>query len=540
MRLTEDASVIGLDFDDNEISIFTPEPLQFFKNLERFSLANNQITEIPKDFIRSPTKLKHLNLSNNVLEDVDEKMFKYLKELQSLDLSHNKFRKVSSELLSALNRVERLNLEGNLIFDIEDLDDDTDDSHEDVRVPERHLNIKELNLAKNNFAVITAKTFADFDKLEMLDISQNKIINVNQKAFKYMKHLKSLDLSDNAIEDLHLHLPDSVENFYAKGNRIKLWPLTKIPEAIKEIHIENNRLTELFTLTDTSSNLTFFNVSDNLIEFMPHHVTLPELTVLDLSYNQLTSVPQGMSTRAPSLQTLILDHNPIETILFVDQITVGNLSLSNMPLIRSVDAKAFSAVSGRHSQENHTCVSISISRCPLLQEIHEQAFEGVNLCKLDLSGNNLTKIPENLTNWSNLEDGIDFQDNPLDCSCSAQWMLDTVLNILYQRPEHQHYLSDLRCASPEEFAGQRIVRYYRRRLAFCNPTARMVIKPIEESETAEAGFHLHLNKGPGVGIIIGVSCFVVLALMAGGLYMVRVEKQRLRRNRQKRLFREIQ
>lgn len=163
--MTEDASVIGLDFDDNEISIFTPDPLQFFKNLERFSVASNQIIEIPKDFIRSPTKLKHLNLSNNALEEVDEKMFKYLKELQSLDLSHNKFRKVSSELLAALNRVERLNLEGNLIFDIEDLDDDTDDSHEDVRVPERHLNIKELNLAKNNFAVITAKTFADFDKL---------------------------------------------------------------------------------------------------------------------------------------------------------------------------------------------------------------------------------------------------------------------------------------------------------------------------------------------------------------------------------------
>ncbi|XP_059617888.1 podocan-like protein 1 [Phlebotomus argentipes] len=534
-KLTGDASVVGLNFDENAINSFTPEPLQFFKNLETLSLAGNKIAEMPRDFLRTPSTLRHLNLSRNALQELDSALLKHLKGLQSLDLSHNMFRKVSSELLSALSHVETLNLEDNLVFDIEDLDGDNSDE-----VAKRHLSIRQMNLAHNNFAVITAKTFADFDKLESLDISHNKIANVNQKAFKNMKLLRTLDLSENQIEDLHLHLPDSVEIFRARGNRIKLWPLTQLPEAIKAIHVENNRLTELFTPTDASTKLAFFNASDNLIEFLPDHVALPELTVLDLSFNQLTSVPQGMSVRTPALATLILDHNPIETILFVDPITVGNLSLSNMPLVSALHAKAFSPLRGRHAQENHTCVSISISRCPLLHDIHEQAFQGVHLCKLDLSGNNLTKIPEHLTDWSNLEDGIDFQDNPLDCSCSAQWMLDTVLNQLYRKPQHQHFLSELRCASPEAFAGQRIVRYYRRRAAFCNPSARAILQTTEEPETAEAGIHLHLNKGPGVGIIIATSCLVLIAMIAAGLYMVRVEKQRLRRNREKRLFRELQ
>lgn len=160
-RLTGDANVIGLNFDNNAISMFTPEPLQFFKNLERFSLASNELKQIPKDFIRTQMQLRHLNLSHNALEDIDTTMLGYLQQLQTLDLSHNRFRKISTELLLALPRVEVLNLEGNLIFDIEDLAGDSGDSDEDTR----GLSIKELNLSKNNFAVITAKTFADFDKL---------------------------------------------------------------------------------------------------------------------------------------------------------------------------------------------------------------------------------------------------------------------------------------------------------------------------------------------------------------------------------------
>ncbi|XP_055682939.1 protein artichoke-like [Lutzomyia longipalpis] len=537
-KLTGDANVVGLNFDNNAITMFTPEPLQFFKNLEKISLASNQLTKIPKAFIRTSSQVKHLNLSHNSLEDIDTTVFEYFQQLRTLDLSHNQLRKISTELLASLTSVEVLNLEGNLIFDIEDLDGDSQDSDEGTR--NRTLSIKELNLSKNNFAVITGKTFADFDKLEQLDVSRNKIGNVNQKAFKNMKNLRWVDLSENTIEDLHLHLPDSVEIFRARANGLRRWPLTQLPEAIKEIHVENNRLIELFTAADASSKLTFLNASDNLIEFLPDHVALPELTVLDLSFNQLTSVPQGMSIRTPALHILILDHNPIETILFVDQITVANLSLSNMPNIRALDAKALSAVRGRIPQENRTCVSISISRCPLLTDIHEQAFQGVDLCKLDLSGNNISKIPENLTDWSKLVDGIDLQDNPLDCSCSAQWMLEEILNFLYKNPEHQHYLTELRCATPGSFAGQRIVRYYRRRRAFCHPNERIMLRSSLDGPV-EAGFSIHLKKGQSsVPIIIGASIFILLALVAAGFYMVREEKRRLRRNRERRLFDEIQ
>uniref|UniRef100_A0A1L8DKP9 Putative leucine-rich repeat-containing g-protein coupled receptor 5 n=1 Tax=Nyssomyia neivai TaxID=330878 RepID=A0A1L8DKP9_9DIPT len=535
-KLTGDANVIGLNFDNNAISMFTPEPLQFFKNLERFSLASNELKQIPKDFIRTQLQLRHLNLSHNALEDIDTTMLGYIQQLQTLDLSHNRFHKISTELLLALPHVEVLNLEGNLIFDIEDLAGDSGDSDEDTR----GLSIKELNLSKNNFAVITAKTFADFDKLEHLDISRNKIGNINQRAFRKMTNLRWLDVSENIIEDLHLHLPESVEIFHARANRLKMWPLTKLPEAITEIHVGNNRLTELFTLTDTMSALTFLNASDNLIEYLPDHVALPQMTTLDLSFNQLTSVPQGMSIRTPAMEILILDHNPIETILFVDHITVASLSINNMPNIRAIDAKAFSAVRGRIPRENRTCVTISIARCPLLHEIHEQAFQGVDLCKLDLSGNNLTKIPENLTDWSKLVDGIDLQDNPWDCTCSSQWMLDRILNLLYKNPKHQHFLTDFRCASPESFAGQRMVRYYKRRLAFCHASEYMTIKPSQDAPV-EAGFSISMKQGSSpVPIIIGASIFILLSLVAAGFFMAREERRRLRRNRERRLFSDIQ
>jgi hypothetical protein len=65
------------------------------------------------------------------------------------------------------------------------------------------------------------------------------------------------------------------------------------------------------------------------------------------------------------------------------------------------------------------------------------------LCRLDLSYNRLANLPRNLTDWSQLEDGMDFQGNPFECTCNNQWMLDVILKTLYEKKEHQYLLKDL-------------------------------------------------------------------------------------------------
>lgn len=102
-----------------------------------------------------------------------------------------------------------------------------------------------------------------------------------------------------------------------------------------------------------------------------------------MSYNQLTSVPQGLAERSPLLKKLVLDHNPISTIDFVDLTILEVLSLRNMPLLKSIDAKAFSNIEGRKKRSDGTiCAEIYVSHCPLLKAINEDAFKNVELCKV--------------------------------------------------------------------------------------------------------------------------------------------------------------
>lgn len=67
-----------------------------------------------------------------------------------------------------------------------------------------------------------------------------------------------------------------------------------------------------------------------------------------------------------------------------------------------------------------------------------------NIFQVDLSYNQLANIPQKLLNWDSLEGGIDLQGNPLNCTCTQQWMLDIILKQLYEKEETQHLLTNLR------------------------------------------------------------------------------------------------
>lgn len=91
------------------------------------------------------------------------------------------------------------------------------------------------------------------------------------------------------------------------------------------------------------------------------------------------------------------------------------------------------------------CIELTISQCPLLQNIENTFLKLSNLCFLDLSYNVLTAVNQNWANWPALNRGIDFQGNPISCTCiESQWLLDIFLPIMYERRDQQHFLNDFR------------------------------------------------------------------------------------------------
>ncbi|CAO1348990.1 unnamed protein product [Diamesa hyperborea] len=212
-----------------------------------------------------------------------------------------------------------------------------------------------------------------------------------------------------------------------------------------QLELQENEIEDIFPNDQDVNNLMIMNLSSNHIEVLPNTI-FAELEILDLSRNYLTAVPQNMNMRTPFLRDLILDGNRIETIEFVDKLRLASLSLSYMPELQQINAKSFSNLQGIkvRNDGSGTCFDLTISHNPKLHTINEHSFEENNICRLDLSFNQLTSIPKNLTDWELIDDGIDLQGNPFICTCDAQWMLDIILNQLYKNVDHQYLLADLK------------------------------------------------------------------------------------------------
>lgn len=128
---------------------------------------------------------------------------------------------------------------------------------------------------------------------------------------------------------------------------------------------------------------------------------------------------------------------------------------------------------------DNNCVELIISHNSALKTI-KNSFERVpKLCRLDLSYNKLQVIDHNWMNWSALSHGVDLQGNPIDCACHSQWLLDYFVPMLYEHRDTQHYLLELRCATPETFKGHRLVRYLNHANTFCRPEVNICGKLAE-------------------------------------------------------------
>ncbi|KAG8327315.1 hypothetical protein J6590_022738 [Homalodisca vitripennis] len=94
----------------------------------------------------------------------------------------------------------------------------------------------------------------------------------------------------------------------------------------------------------------------------------------------------------------------------------------------------------RRENESGKCVFLKISNTSL-STIDEDAFTDIDICKLDLSHNQLRWVPESLLRWDTLV-AVDLQHNPWHCDCALQWMLSTVVPLAYRTD--QQLLAELR------------------------------------------------------------------------------------------------
>ncbi|XP_006886150.1 PREDICTED: leucine-rich repeat-containing G-protein coupled receptor 5-like isoform X1 [Elephantulus edwardii] len=368
-----------LDLSMNNISQLPLNPLHNLRFLEELRLAGNSLTYIPKGAFAGLYSLKVLMLQNNQLRQVPTEALQNLRSLQSLRLDANHISYVPPSCFSGLHSLRHLWLDDNALTEIP------------VQAFRSLSALQAMTLALNKIHHIPDYAFGNLSSLVVLHLHNNRIHSLGKKCFDGLHSLETLDLNYNNLDEFPtaIRTLSNLKELGFHSNNIK-----SIPEkafvgnpSLITIHFYDNpiqlvgrssfqHLPELRTLTlNGASQMTEFpdltgtasleslTLTGAQISSLPETVCnqLPNLQVLDLSYNRLEDLPSFSVCQ--KLQKIDLRHNEIDEIK-VDtfrqllSLRALNLAWNKIAVIRP---RAFSTLS--------------------------------SLIKLDLSSNRLSSFP---------------------------------------------------------------------------------------------------------------------------------------------------
>ncbi|KAE8578859.1 hypothetical protein XENTR_v10023801 [Xenopus tropicalis] len=215
--------------------------------------------------------------------------------------------------------------------------------------------------------------------------------------------LEHLSVSHNSLTTLHGELSSlpCLRAIVARANSLKN---SGIPDDIFQLDdlsvldLSYNQLTECPRELENAKNMLVLNLSHNSIDNIPNQlfINLTDLIYLDLSDNKLDSLPPQMR-RLVHLQTLILNNNPLlhaqlrqlpaMTALQTLHLRNTQRTQSNMPT----------------SLEVLTCLSDVDLSMNEMTRIPECLYTLASLKRLNLSSNQISEISLCIDQWAQLE-----------------------------------------------------------------------------------------------------------------------------------------
>ncbi|XP_060162507.1 leucine-rich repeat-containing G-protein coupled receptor 5 isoform X2 [Globicephala melas] len=291
-----------LDLSMNNISQLPPNPLHGLRFLEELRLAGNALTYIPKGAFAGLYSLKVLMLQNNHLRQVPTEALQNLRSLQSLRLDANHISSVPPSCFSGLYSLRHLWLDDNSLTEIP------------VQAFRSLSALQAVTLALNKIHHIPDYAFGNLSSLVVLHLHNNRIHSLGKKCFDGLHSLETLGFHSNNIklipEKAFVGNPSLITiHFY--DNPIQVVGRSAF-QHLPELRILTlngaSQITEFPDLTGTAS-LESLTLTGAQISSLPQTVCdqLPNLQVLDLSYNLLEDLPSFSVCR--KLQKIDLRHN---------------------------------------------------------------------------------------------------------------------------------------------------------------------------------------------------------------------------------------
>ncbi|XP_071429491.1 transforming growth factor beta activator LRRC32-like isoform X1 [Pithys albifrons albifrons] len=350
-----------LDLSSNQISFITPGAFAHMRNLLEINLANNHLYELAQngtEGIGLLPRVQVLDLSHNSLYNgMAEHFIQQAPALRFLSLAGNSIIVISHRMFQGSPSLVEIDLQSNIIMEIQE------------GAFETLVNLSKLNLSMNSITCIS-----DFNlrQLEILDLSRNSIETFHTTESDDEYSLRCLDLSENKL--FHFPVFPQVNKLVTLNLSKNLIQLTAESPPNKMNYMENEWLDASFHLDQKQSR----NKSS---------LYLSQLVYLDLSYNEIKSIPDEFFESMLSLHTLNLSKNCLQAFAVsydsaLSSLTVLDLSHNALQSLL-LDAGALASLKELYIQNNHlqTLRFDIFSSLPSLSLLHLQS-NNISLCSM--------------------------------------------------------------------------------------------------------------------------------------------------------------
>ncbi|XP_055987681.1 leucine-rich repeat transmembrane protein FLRT1 [Sorex fumeus] len=201
--------------------------------------------------------------------------------------------------------------------------------------------LRELHLQDNNVRAIARASLARLPLLEKLHLDDNSVstVSIEEDAFADSRQLRLLFLSRNHLSSIPPGLPRTLEELRLDDNRISTIPLRAFQGlgSLRRLVLDGNLLANQRIADDTFSrlqNLTELSLVRNSLAAPPLNLPSAHLQRLYLQDNAISHIPANTLARMRALERLDLSNNNLTTLprgLFDDLDSLAQLLLRNNP-----------------------------------------------------------------------------------------------------------------------------------------------------------------------------------------------------------------
>ncbi|NXT02520.1 NEPN protein, partial [Jacana jacana] len=267
----------------------------------RLYISHSKIKQLQITDFRRMSALEELVLSCSGTESIESNTFKSLSTLKSLELYKNQLKQIPTFLPSGLEVLKLADNSINVLHasDFEGL-----------------MKLRVLDIRNNLIATLPPTAFSSLCNLQTLILDGNNMESLS--AALKLPRLKYLSMADNKLNSFPANFFTSFQNLQflsLSGNFLTKVPLD-LPKSLLSLKLEKNQL-KTIRLRDMKhlENLSEFFLSENQLSSIDGAQLLPNLTTLELSQNQLHTLPPRLPSR---LQKLDCSNNHIRRVTAQD------------------------------------------------------------------------------------------------------------------------------------------------------------------------------------------------------------------------------